>query len=125
MENIFRPNKWFVGFCALLIVVWGGLQLVSNTRLSDEAKACALDVFTWDWPGRNWTSIASVSDANVLRKSDTDAIVRVRGKQVLTVAPAGVKADFKNSRSEEFDFAATLTFYRASNRWVLGKVDFE
>jgi len=125
MENIFRPNKWFVGFCALLIIVWGGLQFVSNARLTDDARACAADLLTWEWPGRNWSSAAAISDASVVRRSDTDAIVRVKGTQILTVAPAGVQADFKNSKSDRVDFQATLTFYRASNEWVLGKVELE
>jgi len=123
MEKIFRPNKWFVIFCALLVAVWGGLQLVANMRLADEAKQEASQIFTWDWPTLNCFSKADVTDATVVRRTDSDAIVKVSGKQVVTTAPPNTPVDFKTARSDVVDVNVTLTFYRSSNQWVLGKVE--
>jgi hypothetical protein len=58
MEKLFRPNKWFVGFCGLLIVVFVSLQYVSRMRLQGLAQAWGKEIYTWvtgvqtlDWSG--------------------------------------------------------------------------
>lgn len=123
MENIFRPNKWFVMFCGLLIVVWGGYQLVANMRIADEAKAAGHDVFSWDWPDMGWSSRAEITDATVVRRSDTDAIVKIKGEQHVTSARLNANGQLEKERPQVVDLSATLTFYRSSNNWVLGRVE--
>lgn len=125
MERIFRPNKWFVIFCALLILVWVGLQCVANLRLAEEAKSCGLHVFTWAWPNLGWNSSAEVTEASVLKKTDTDAVVKIQGRQVVKFSPSGLNEAAGKNRSEVVDCNATLTFYRASGHWVLGKVELQ
>lgn len=122
MDKIFYPNKWFVAFCALLIVVWGALQLIINMRVTDEAKQIGELIFTWSWKGLDCQSSAQITGAEVLKRTATDAIVKIRGKQVLTC----ITADQGNARKpQEVDCTATLTFYRSSSNWVLGKVELE
>ncbi len=122
MEKIFSPNRWFVLFCALLVAVWLGLQAVVNLRVADEAKLVGQRIFTWSWPGRHWASRAEITAAEVLRRSGTDAIVKIKGRQVLTRPHAADGGDAAMS-SVTTDVSATLTFYKASNNWVLGKVE--
>ncbi len=123
MEAIFRPSKWFVIFCGILVATWGILQYVSNLRLEREAEGVGARVFTWFWPGDNWLSEARITSASIERRTETDAIVKVKGKQVLTFFARGQDRNDKTARSETVDCSATLTFYRLSNNWVLGKVE--
>jgi|SRR5215471_9453312 len=123
MESIFRPNKWFVLFCALLIVVWGGYQIVANMRIADEAKLIGHDMFTWDWPELGWSSRAQITDATVVRRSDTDAIVKIKGEQRMTSLRQATSESKESPQPSVVDLNATLTFYRLSNDWVLGRVE--
>jgi hypothetical protein len=125
MENIFRPNKWFVMFCGLLVCVWLGLQLVATMRLADEAKLVGKHVFTWEWPAAGLYSSATIGKADVIRRSDTDAIVKVKGEQLLTSARQSADGKPGSERSEVVECGATLTFYKSSNDWVLGRVELE
>ena len=130
MESIFRPNKWFVLFCALLILVWGGYQLVANMRIANEAKLIGQDIFTWDWPELGWSSNGLITDATVVRRNDTDAIVKIKGKQLIRSLRSGAQAAKDSQQSsgtttpdQVMEANATLTFYRLSNNWVLGRVE--
>ena len=110
IDNLFQPGKWFVLFCGLFILVWGALQFVGNLRLSEEARFAASHVFTWDWTERGWSTKCSITDVSILHRTSTDATVMVNGNQSL----CGQKSD---------KFSALLSFYRLSNKWVLGKVE--
>ncbi|MBI4533982.1 MAG: hypothetical protein HY711_08535 [Candidatus Melainabacteria bacterium] len=123
MENIFRPSKWFVVFCGALVVVWAVLQLVSNLRVADEAKRQAREIFAWQWPGKNLVSSAEITEATVVRRTDTDAIVRVKGRQTIKTINAGTTEGVNKESTEAVDCGAILTFYRSSNHWVLGKAE--
>lgn len=115
MEKFFRPNKYLVLFCALFILVCGLYQLVASLRLSDMAKTTGAEVFTWYWPAYHLRSQALITEAAILRKSEMDAVVKIKGNQTLL-------SDDK-TRLSQLD--AILTFYRASNHWVLGKVELQ
>ena len=121
IEKIFRPNKWFVGFCGMLVVVWFFLQMVANARLQDEAKFIAARIFNWNWRGLNCISRAHIIDAKVIKKTDTHAIVEVKGTQQMECSTPGNAA----ATTENSDCDVTLTFYKRSNNWVLGKVDLQ
>jgi|SRR5271170_5486924 len=125
IEKIFYPNKWFVAFCGLLVVVWASLQWVINMRIADEAKAVGQEIFTWSWASCHWRSTAQMTRADVLRRSATDAIVKVQGRQVLTIKGNGLQGANAGGRSEVVDCSATLTFYRLSNHWQLAKVELD
>ena len=144
MENLFKPGKWLVLFCGVFVLLWGVLQYVSNARLKEEAQMVARDIFTWAWPRDNWRSRAEITDAAVVKKSENDAIVLVKGRQHLGYMPSGAvdaAADAgkkgesatanvaSNDSGETVDCAAKLTFYRMSVKnkdyWMLGKVEFE
>lgn len=120
MENLFRPGKFFVIFCALIIIVVGGTHLFANYVVAEKAKLDGVDVFTWEWPGMLKSS-AEITQADVIKKSDHDAIVRVKGTQTLTSA---------GGKSETVDCNAVLTLYRSTNpastgKWELGKVELQ
>ncbi len=119
-DKIFRPNKWFVGFCGLLVVVWFVLQTVANMRISEYAKTLGANLFSWEWPSLDCKSQAEITDAKILRKSDADAIVEVKGRQ--TIMPDGKAAAGK---AEVVDCDARLTFYKMNNVWILGRVDLQ
>jgi len=133
MEKLFRPNKIFVIFCLLLIIVWVGLQYVSNMRITQAATAEAQEVFDWDWPG-HVSSNVEITNVSVLNRSDNEAKVRVKAKQMLRkVADLAVEKDKKTSQessrtdsgSSTSDTACVLTLYRSDRNWVLGKVEFD
>ena len=138
MEKLFVPGKWLVVFCALFLVVWFGLQHVSNKRLIEEAKLIGNTIFSWTWPGQ-WQSDAEITDVSVVQKTDKDAVVVIKGTQRLSYpADAGhsTKAAQGESQNKEekVNCSATLSFYKMSSEnpetkkiedyWVLGQVDF-
>lgn len=125
MEKIFTPNKWFVAFCGLLVLVFLSLKWVINTRIADEAKEIGQEIFTWSWDSQHWKSSAEMTGAEVLRVTDTDAIVKVQGKQVLTQLGGDGQSVAGAPKSEVVDCSATLTFYKSSNKWKLGKVELQ
>jgi hypothetical protein len=119
LEKIFRPSKWFVGFCACLVAVFALLQFVVNARLEDIAKGWCKEVYTWDWPKRMHSSI-KITDARVVKRGEADAIVKVQGEQTLNddAATAG-------SAPVVTKCGAQLTFYKQNSEWFLGKVELQ
>jgi hypothetical protein len=137
MEKLFRPNRIFVIFCLLLIIVWLGLQYVSNMRISEAARLEAAEVFDWKWPGQVSSNV-EITDVSVLSKSENEAKVRVKAKQTFTkLAGANGTADQGNQEkpvsatqpapgaASSSDTACVLTLYRSNRNWVLGKVEFD
>lgn len=120
MENIFRPGKWLVLFCGVFLLLYGVLQYVSNARLKEEATMVGTGIFTWSWPGE-YESRAQITDADVVTKNANDAVVKIRGKQIM-----GSEATIASNPQTE-DIEATLYFYKTSidnkDYWMLGKVE--
>ena len=110
MEKLFSFNKWFVFFCGFFVVVWLALQTVMNQRVIEIAKGDAENVFSWQWPDRQWYERATIAEAKVLKLTKADAKVRIVGRQ-------------KDDNGDE-DLSATLTFYREGKNWILGRVEF-
>src|SRR5215475_14175430 len=92
MDKLFTPNKWFVLFCAMFIGVFLLLRFVSGEVLTDVAKRCGAEVFTWNWEDRNLASRVDVKNVKILKSNATDAVVEVSGEQYLlpfdTIVPA-------------------------------------
>ena len=124
LEKLFSW-KVLVAFCALFIVTWILLQTVQNMRLENEAQMIGDRIFSWSWPDQNWNwqSRGEITEASILRKSDNDAVIKVTGKQIITELQPGQTLDNSSGRSETVDCSATLTLYRKSNKWVLGRVE--
>jgi len=78
LEKIFTPNKWFVLFCGILVLMFGALQVVANLRLQELAKTEGERVFSWKWSGLA-SSTGVIEQSDILKKTETDAIVRVKG----------------------------------------------
>ncbi len=121
MEKIFTPNKWFVGFCALLIVVFGALKVVGDMRLAEIASEAGKDVFIWDWPTKGLSSKVMAMKSHVVRRDANDAVVEVSGHQIVSKTLNGAQAE----PDLETDVNATLTFYRRNSQWELGKVELK
>ena len=123
MEKIFTPNKWFVGFCALLIAVVATLKIVGDMHLAEIACVYGKDIFVWEWPAMGLGSSVFAMKANVVRRDANDAVVEVSGHQV--VAKFGQDHRIEERTEIQPDVKATLTFYRRSNKWELGKVELK
>lgn len=127
MEKIFTPNRWFVMFCALLIVVWGTLKLVQDMRLSEEARTVAMGIFSYSFPSLSVVSEVESMNAQVINRNDHESLVKVSGRQLISKHPdaqTGGSAQ-NDSSSERVDFQANLTFYKSGASWVLGKVELK
>lgn len=122
MEKIFSW-KVLVSFCGVFIVTWAALQTVSNMRLESEAQLIGDNIFSWSWPGANWQSKAEMTEASIIRKGDNDAVIKVSGKQTLTIHEPADSLDNSTGRSETVDCSAVLTLYRHGGKWELGKVE--
>ena len=122
MEKIFTPNRWFVGFCALLILAFGALKVVADMHLAEIASNVGKDIYSWEWQDVN--STISAVHSRVLRRDANDAVVEVSGHQIL-VAKVGESPTMEKESSQETDVKAVLTFYRRNSRWELGKVELK
>lgn len=122
MEKVFQVNKWFVGFCAALIVIFAALQIVSTLRLSDLAKKAGSDVFSWSVPELNIQSVAEIKDARIMKRSDNTATIKVTGEQTFSAPDRTSQTRLTTQKSE---CSAVLTFYRENNNWILGRVELE
>jgi hypothetical protein len=120
LEKIFNPNKWFVAFCALLIAVFAGLQFVVSMRLEDLAKGWCKEVYTWDWPPLNMHSSIKITDAQVVKRGENDAVVKVHGVQTLKKIDGGADGPAVVTKC-----GAQLTFYKKKNDWFLGRVELQ
>lgn len=123
MEKVFQGGKWFVIFCAVFILVWFAQQTVSSMRLEDEAKEIGRGIFTWFWPAENCQSEAEITEASIISKNDNDAVIKIKGKQVLLRYNPASSLDRKNARQQTMDCSALLTLYRQNNRWILGRLE--
>jgi hypothetical protein len=135
MEKIFSPNKFFLSFCILFIVVWLGLQVVSYMHLTNQAKLDGERIFNWNWPSKNMHSTAEIYETKILSRSSNDATVKVLAREHIDKVGSGRSephpyenvADPESGRmqSAPTNCAALLTYYRMNNKWFLGKVEFE
>ena len=83
-------------------------------------KLGAEQIFTWDWPDKEH-SHATITGAELVKKTDADAVVRVTGTQVIERVGQTDPAQQKS----ETACGALLTFYKSNNDWVLGKVELQ
>jgi len=131
MDKVF---SWpvLVGICGVFLAVWVALQFLSTMRLQEEAKEIGVSVYSWNWPGENWQSSAEMTQAEIVHRTDNDAVVKVSGKQTLKASGgeknSGNPLDISKQRSETVDCSVTLTLYRqgtgqAGYQWVLGRVE--
>ncbi|MDR3614242.1 MAG: hypothetical protein P4L53_11820 [Candidatus Obscuribacterales bacterium] len=121
MEKIFTPSKWFVLFCAILVLIFGALQMVANMRLQETARFEGERLFSWQWAGLG-SSTGTIDHSEIIKKTDTDAIVRVKGIEKVALASANSN---EAKAAESVACSAVLTFYRKDSEWMLGKVQFE
>ncbi|MDZ4834157.1 MAG: hypothetical protein SGJ27_10310 [Candidatus Melainabacteria bacterium] len=123
MEKLFTPNKWFVGFCALLIAVVATLKVVGDMHLAEYASTIGEDVFAWEWPELGMSSRVTAMKGHVIRRDANDAVVEVSGHQV--VSKLGPDNKIEKETVIEPDVHATLTFYKRNSKWELGKVELK
>jgi hypothetical protein len=123
-----RLDPRFVLLCAILIVVWLALQEVTDERIKLEASTSVNRLYNWNWSRLGVRSSFKIEKVKILKKTNTDAIVEVRGKQTLmwstkseNVSPH-IKYFTSKSQLDE-ERGTILTFYKLSNNWVLGQVE--
>jgi hypothetical protein len=122
MEKLFTPNKWFVLFCALFIVVFATLRWVVDTRVQSTAKAVGEDIYSWVWRDKNVCSTADMTEARILKRDENQAVVEVSGEQTLAPFDGSEKSEVKACKSP---CKVTLTFYKLQNDWRLGRVELQ
>jgi hypothetical protein len=147
MDNFFRPtNPIFVGFCALLVVAIFAAGYIRDQRILEQAKVIGRQEAEWSWPSQGIsTNIVDDIQARILKRTENDAEVEVKGKQnivlqapgavnptndptnIPTNIPANVQASVQtntqalagsesNSKSgSSSDFKAILTLYKNGN----------
>lgn len=115
MEKIFSFNKWFILFCALLIVTFGTLKVVGDMRICEEANFLARTMFSWEWPELKANATVDSIRTKVLEHTANDAIVEVSGNQSIAT----------NGATTNGTFLANLSFYKQQNKWILGKVELK
>jgi hypothetical protein len=120
MEKIFSINKWSVGLCALIIAAFGAMQFAGSEHLLAVASLAGEHIFSWQWQGAG-RAHAVIYKAEVMKKSDTDAVVRVMAHETIEQEAAGKFI----AKRPEIACSAKLTFYRADKEWILARVEYE
>lgn len=123
MTKLITPSKLFLFFCAALIGVWTILQLVINLRLTTLAKMDGQSVLDWSWPSKGLRSRVVVLGAEVVNRTATDAVVKVRARQMLQKF-VDTQSGFRDTGNES-ECQAILTYYKAKRNWLLGKVEMQ
>lgn len=118
MKKIFSFNKFFIAFCIAFILICLALQVVIYFRMIDQAKLDGAKILAWNWPDKNVKSLVQVYDAKVLKKDGNNAVIKVFADQI-------IERNMAESRRQEAKCAVTLSYYRASKQWYLGKVECE
>ena len=90
-------------------------------RLQELAKTEGERVFSWKWSGLA-SSTGVIEQSDILKKTETDAIVRVKGMEKVALTPAKPNEAIT---AQAVACSAVLTFYRVDKVWKLGKVQFE
>lgn len=119
VEKFFRPNRYFVGLCVLLIVVWFALQTVSNFNITHAAEQFSDQMFDWNWTELGWRSQTKITSIEVIKKSETDAVIEVTGKQKLT------NINDQHAEVQATDCSAILILYKSSGDWTVGRVELK
>jgi acyl-coenzyme A thioesterase PaaI-like protein len=119
MEKLFSINKWSVGLCAVIIAVFAAVQFAGNEHLKAVATLAGVQVFTWQWLGAGRSHVV-IDKAEVIKRSETDAVVQVKARQTIEQEAAGKFIQ----KQPEIACSALLTFYRADKDWILAKVEF-
>lgn len=116
MERFFSPSKWFVGFCALFIIVWLALGYIRDQRIKEEAMLLIDKHFSFRYPVGDGTQKilceAQSESAKIIKRTTTDALVEVTGKQTRTANGVKSEAPFKGS----------ITLYKNENIWRVGQL---
>ncbi len=119
MDKIFRFSKWFVLFCALLVIARLTQQYVADKAMEARASDMAERIFGWQWLNPTGavarTSQAKVLTAKVVKRGPNDGQVKVAGNQVV----------MKENTPFESKFSAVITLYKDKDRWKLGSVEAE
>jgi hypothetical protein len=101
--------------------MFGALQVVANMRLQEQAKAEGEHLFSWKWSDLG-SSTGIIEQSDILKKTETDATVRVKGTENVTRVTGRLDATKPDA---PVACSAVLTFYRKDREWMLGKVQFE
>ena len=123
MDKIFTPNRYFIGFCAALVLVVFAWTYIRDQMILEEAKVKCAELATWNWPAIGISSRIGDVDAKIIKRTENDAEVEVQGKQVFDLQPNAT--DTQALAGTESNYKATLTLYKngESRRWRLGKVE--
>lgn len=114
---------YFVGFCAVFIVVFAAMKTVSNMRVQAEAELLCADMFNWVWSDQNWESKAQLTGVEIVNRGDNDAVVKITAKQEAAAYKPGPKLDISSRRSETEVCTATVTLYKLNGKWMIGCVE--
>ncbi len=103
MDKIFRFSKWFVLFCALLVVARLAQQYVADRAFEERASAMGERIFGWRWVNAagkvDIQSNAQVTKAKVIHRRETDGQVRLEGTQLVMAPDIGSADGIKNLNS--------------------------
>jgi len=144
MDNFFRPtNPLFVGFCAVLVLAIFAAGYIRDQRILEQAKVIGLQEAQWSWPSQGVTTNVDDIQARILKRSENDAVVEIKGKQKICLQAPGsgnpindqvngssktqpvAGSESTSSSISNSDFKAVLTLYKTGNSriWMLGKVE--
>jgi hypothetical protein len=134
MEKFFTFNKFFIGFCALLVVIVFASNYARDERIKEQAKVIGQQAGEWNWPAQGVSTTIDDISAKIIKLSENDAEVEVHGKQKVafsnateaaSVAGEKTTSDAPSKSPDTADYKAVLTLYKngKSPIWLLGKLE--
>ncbi len=123
MENFFKPSKWIVAFCAILIAIWLSLQFVIKARLTEEGKQLAYQIFNWNWPGLYISSsVKDISNVKIDKLTQADAKIEIEGRQNIVTSNGDLNHQVYSIKV--LPFKLVIVFYHVNNAWKIGSIIF-
>jgi len=131
MDKFFTPSRYFVGFCALLIVAIFALNFVRDQKLLEEARVIGRQEAEWNWPSMGISTTIDGVEAKILKRSENDAEVEVWGEQKISKhspvpdIPSKTPPVAGPESISSSDFKSVITLYKHGNShvWWIGKVE--
>lgn len=128
MDKLFTFSKWFVLFCALLVVANLARQYVGDRVISEEAQVAGENIYSFEWDNgvsgaHLLKSEGKVVETKVLHRSASDAQVRISGNQIISALDGQGKMLSEPPINSKF--SAVLSFFKENKHWILSKVEVE
>lgn len=122
MEKLFTPGKWFVGFCAMFVLIFLSTKYVHDQRMAETGKMHVEKMFTFTFPALGVRSSFEAKEAHIVKSEENEAQIRVSGVQSIVKSSAGAASE---EAPQTAQCQALVTLYKDQGKWLVGSFEAE